>query len=53
AVAALLLVIALALHVAEVGLIGLGIIVIQTAFNGVIDEHQLGHAFEEALPFTA
>ena len=29
------------------------IIVLQTAFNGVIEEHQLGHAFEEALPFTA
>ncbi|MEM7004109.1 MAG: sodium/proton antiporter NhaB, partial [Pseudomonadota bacterium] len=53
AVAAVFLVIALAFHVAEVGLIGLAIIVLQTAFNGVIEEHQLGHAFEEALPFTA
>ncbi|MEM1436289.1 MAG: sodium/proton antiporter NhaB [Pseudomonadota bacterium] len=53
AVAAVLLVFALAFHVAEVGLIGLMIIVIQTAFNGVIEEHQLGKAFEEALPFTA
>ena len=35
---------------AEVGLIGLAIIVIQTAMNGVIDEHRIGHAFEEALP---
>ncbi len=51
--AAVCLVLALALHVAEVGLIGLMVIVIQTAFNGVIDEHQIGHAFEEALPFTA
>ena len=24
-----------------------------TAFNGVVEEHQIGHAFEEALPFTA
>jgi NhaB family Na+:H+ antiporter len=24
-----------------------------TAFAGVTEEHQLGHAFEEALPFTA
>lgn len=48
-----LLVIALATHVAEVGLIGLGIIVLLTAFNGIIEEHQIGHAFEEALPFTA
>jgi len=51
--AAILLVIALAFHWAEVGLIGLAVIVIQTALNGVIEEHQLGRAFEEALPFTA
>ena len=51
--AAICLVLALAFHVAEVGLIGLMVIVIQTALNGVIDEHQIGHAFEEALPFTA
>ena len=24
-----------------------------TAFNGIIEEHRLGHAFEEALPFTS
>jgi NhaB family Na+:H+ antiporter len=53
AVIALILVASLALHVAEVGLIGLMIIVLLTAFNGVIEEHQIGHAFEEALPFTA
>ena len=50
---AVCLVFALAFHVAEVGLIGLMVIVLQTAFNGVIEEHQIGHAFEEALPFTA
>jgi NhaB family Na+:H+ antiporter len=48
-----LLVLALAFHVAEVGLIGLMIIVLSTAFTGVTEEHQIGHAFEEALPFTA
>ncbi len=53
ALTALVLVLALAFHVAEVGLIGLMIIVLQTAFNGVTDEHALGKAFEEALPFTA
>ena len=53
AIAAVALVFALAFHVAEVGLIGLMVIVIQTAFNGVIEEHQLGKSFEEALPFTA
>ncbi len=53
AISAVFLVFALAFHVAEVGIIGLTIIVLQTAFNGVIEEHDLGHAFEEALPFTA
>jgi NhaB family Na+:H+ antiporter len=53
AIIAALLVLGLALHVAEVGLIGLSIIVLATAFTGVIDEKRLGHAFEEALPFTA
>ncbi len=53
AVAAGVLVVALSLHIAEVGLIGLLIIVLATAFNGVIEEQRLGHAFETALPFTA
>ena len=50
---AVVLVASLALHVAAVGLIGLMVIVLLTAFNGIIEEHQIGHAFEEALPFTA
>jgi NhaB family Na+:H+ antiporter len=49
----LLLVVALANHWAAVGLIGLMVIVLLTAFNGIIEEHQIGVAFEEALPFTA
>lgn len=53
ALSAVLLVLGLAFHVAEVGLVGLLIIVIQTAFNGVVEEHRIGKAFEEALPFTA
>jgi NhaB family Na+:H+ antiporter len=53
ALVALFLVVALALHWAEVGLIGLAVIVLATAFTGIIEEHRLGHAFEEALPFTA
>ena len=53
AVVAVWLVIALALHLAEVGIIGLSVIVLTTAFNGVTNEHALGKAFEEALPFTA
>ena len=47
------LIIALAFHMAEVGIIGLTVIVFITAFNGIIEEHQLGEAFKEALPFTA
>jgi len=53
ALVALFLVVALAFHLAEVGLIGLAVIVLATAFTGIIEEHRLGHAFEEALPFTA
>ncbi|QGS50153.1 sodium/proton antiporter NhaB [Shewanella putrefaciens] len=43
----------LALHLASVGLVGLSVIILTTAFNGITDEHALGKAFEEALPFTA
>ncbi len=53
AVSAVFLIVALAFHLAPVGLIGLTIIVLQTAFTGITDEHSIGHAFEEALPFTA
>lgn len=47
------LIVALAFHLAAVGLIGLSVIVLLTAMTGVVEESQLGHAFEEALPFTA
>lgn len=53
ALVAVFLVIALAMHLAAVGLIGLTIIILLTAFNGIVEEHQIGKAFEEALPFTA
>jgi NhaB family Na+:H+ antiporter len=52
AVSAVLLITGLALHIAPVGFIGLGLIVVQTAFIGITDEHSIGKAFEEALPFT-
>ena len=52
AISAILLIVGLALHLAPVGLIGLGLIIVQTAFTGIIDEHAIGKAFEEALPFT-
>lgn len=47
------LIIGLALHLASVGLIGLTVIILTTAFNGITDEHSLGKAFEEALPFAS
>ena len=47
------LIIGLATHMASVGLIGLSVIVLATSMSGVIEEHALGKAFEEALPFTA
>ena len=52
-IVAVILIPALAFHLAEPGLIGLMVIVLVTAFNGIVEEHQIGHAFEEALPFTA
>jgi NhaB family Na+:H+ antiporter len=53
AITAVLLVVSLAFQLAEVGLVGLMVIVVATAFNGVTNEHSLGRAFQEALPFTA
>lgn len=47
------LIIALGLHLAAVGIVGLSVIVLLTSLNGVVEEHQMGAAFEEALPFTA
>lgn len=47
------LIVALGFHMAEVGLIGLAIIILATAFTGVTDEQRLGKAFETAMPFTA
>lgn len=53
AIAALVLILGLAFHVAEVGLIGLLVIIMVTALNGVTDEGEIGRAFEDGLPFTA
>ncbi|MDX2144968.1 MAG: sodium/proton antiporter NhaB [Rhodospirillaceae bacterium] len=47
------LIVALALHVAEVGLVGLAVIVLAAALNGVNEEHKLGKAFETGLPFAS
>jgi NhaB family Na+:H+ antiporter len=47
------LIVALAMHVAEVGLVGLAVIVLAAALNGVNEEHKLGKAFEAGLPFAS
>jgi NhaB family Na+:H+ antiporter len=52
-IVAIWLIVALALHLAEVGIIGLSVIVLLTSLKGETDEHHIGHAFREALPFTA
>lgn len=52
-IVALVLILALGFHLAEPGVVGLLVIVLATALNGVTEEHRLGRAFEEALPFTA
>lgn len=53
AVVALLLAAGLAFHVAEIGLIGLAVIVLAGAFTGAHTEHDYAPAFLEALPFAA
>jgi len=52
-IVAFILVLGLAFHWAAVGLIGLMVIILLTSFNGITEEHRIGSAFEEALPFTA
>ena len=52
AIVALILVLALGFHLAQPGVVGLLVIVLATAFNGITEEHRIGQAFEEALPFT-
>ena len=53
AVVALFLIVALGFGLAKPGIVGLTVIVLATAFCGITEEHRIGHAFEEALPFTA
>ena len=52
-IVSILLIVALAFHWAEVGIVGLMVIVVATAFTGVVEEGRIGKAFEAALPFTA
>lgn len=53
ALIAAILVVALGMHWAEVGLIGLLVLILATSFTGVTEEHRLAPAFEVSLPFTS
>ncbi len=53
AMVAVLLILALGFGLAAPGIIGLMVIVLATSFSGITEEHRIGPAFEEALPFTA
>ncbi|MFH0934592.1 MAG: sodium/proton antiporter NhaB [Pseudomonadota bacterium] len=52
-VVAVLLVLALGFHIAEIGLIGLAVIVIVSSIAGVTDEHHIAEAFMPGLPFAS
>lgn len=52
-VGSVLLVLGLVFQVAEVGLVGLMVIIIITSFNGIIVEHEIAEAFEDAMPFVS
>ena len=53
AILGICLIFALAFHIAQVGVIGLFLMVLLTSLKGITQEHQLGGAFKESLPFTA
>jgi NhaB family Na+:H+ antiporter len=50
---AVLMVLGLAFHVAEIGLIGLAVIVLVSTISGVTDEHHIAEAFTPGLPFAS
>ena len=52
-VSAIFLVIALCLHLTEVGFVGLCIAILVTTMNGECEEHDIAHAFLEAMPFVS
>jgi Na+:H+ antiporter, NhaB family len=52
-IVALLMVLALAFHLGEIGLIGLAVIVIVSAVGGITDEHHIAQAFMPGLPFAS
>ena len=53
ALTAVFLVLALGFHLAEVGLIGLGVIVLIATFSGLTKEHDFSEAFNNAMPFVS
>jgi NhaB family Na+:H+ antiporter len=53
ALAAAVLVAALVTQAAHVGIVGLLTIILVTSFTGITEEHRIGRAFTEAMPFTA
>ncbi len=53
AIVGLLMVVALSMHLAEIGLIGLGVIILATAITGVTDEHRIAEAFTPGIPFAS
>lgn len=53
AISGALLIIGLGTHIMEVGLIGLCLMVLVTALTGITEEHRIGRAFEESLPFVS
>lgn len=52
-IVAVLMIVALSLHMAEIGLIGLGVIILASSLIGMTDEHKLGEAFVPGLPFAS
>lgn len=52
ATAAFLLFFALAFHLAEVGLVGIALIITMSAFKGLTKEHDFAEAFNNAMPFV-
>jgi NhaB family Na+:H+ antiporter len=52
-IVSVMMIVALSLHLAEIGLIGLGVIVLASSLLGETNEHKLGMAFVEGLPFAS
>jgi NhaB family Na+:H+ antiporter len=52
-IGAIILCIGLVMHLAEVGFIGLMVVILLTSMNGVTEEHDIAHAFLESMPFVS